>query len=101
MIPNRNIAMTIKQAFFCTAILGVSLCHAQNLTVYYGPNSNTLGVAFTDTTLSVSNQTLIVADLNLCLQSGWGKGLELRMEHDDPAFIASLHYCPKDYSKIS
>ena len=47
-------------------ILGVTLSHAQtpNHTIYYGANSNALGVAFADTTLSVSNQTLIVADLN-------------------------------------
>ena len=59
------------------AILGASLCHAQTNIVYYGANTNALNVVFEDTALSASNQTLIVADLNVCLQSGWGRQAEL------------------------
>jgi len=75
-------------------ILGAFLSHAQtpNHTLYYGANSNTLGVAFADTTLSISNQTLIVADLNKCLQSGWGQRAEFGMENNDPTFDAHLSY---------
>jgi len=82
--------MTTKQAFFCASILGTALCHGQGNIVYYGVNSNALNVVFEDTNLSVSNQTLIVADLNRCLQSGWGKEMEFKMGNDDPAFVAHL-----------
>jgi len=68
----KTLTMTTKQSFFYAAILGASLCHAQSNVVYYDVNSNALDVVFEDTNLSVSNQTLIVADLNLCLKE-WGK----------------------------
>ena len=82
----------------CAFILGATLCHAQNHVIYYGANSNTLGVAFADTTLSVSNQTLIVADINQCLQSDWGKKTEFYLRNNDnpwqnpQGFVAYLSY---------
>jgi len=69
--------MTTKQAFICAAIVGASLCRAQTNIVYYGANTNALNVVFEDTNLSVSNQTLIVTDLNICLQSEWGKKIKI------------------------
>jgi len=95
-VPSRN---TGKNA--CAPLLAIILTaflsRAQTNIVYYGAETNALNVVFADTTLSVSNQTLIVADLNLCLQSGWGKEIKLGMGHDDPAFVAHLSYswqCP-------
>ena len=65
--------MTTKQVFFFAAILYASLCYAQGNIVYYGAETNALNVVFADAGLSVSNQTLIVADLNQCLNTGWGR----------------------------
>ena len=84
--------MKTKQVFFCAFVFGTALCFGQGNVVYYGVNSNALDVAFEDANLSVSNQTFIVADLNLCLQSSWGKRAVFRMGHDDPAFDAHLHF---------
>jgi len=84
--------MTTKQAFFCAAVFGASLCYGQGNVVYYGANTNALNIVFEDTNLSVSNQTLIVADLNICLQSEWGKRAELRTGNNDPAFAAHLSF---------
>jgi hypothetical protein len=49
--------------------------HAQTNIVYYGSESNTLGVVFADTNLSISVQSAITDDLNLCLRD-WGRGSE-------------------------
>ena len=91
-LPLRQGRVKNPCSVLCAFILGATLCHAQNHTLYYGANSNALDVAFADTTLSVSNQTLIVADLNQCLQSDWGKQVEFWTGNDDPAFVANLSY---------
>ena len=84
---------SIRRCLFYAAILGAVLCHAQTNVVYYGANSNALNVIFADTTLSVTNQSLIVADLNLCLQTKWGKETKLNTDPpEDPAFVAYLSY---------
>ena len=84
MTPNRSITMTTTltehglparvfsintgwKPVLLYIILTAFLSHAQTNIVYYGAETNALNVVFADTTLSVSNQTLIVADLNLCL----------------------------------
>ena len=69
--------MKITTTSFIAALWGATLCLAQNNVVYYGANSNTLDVVFVDTTLSVTNQSAIIADLNVCLLE-WGKKSELR-----------------------
>jgi len=62
--------------------------HAQTNIVYYGSESNTLGVVFADTNLSISVQSAITDDLNLCLRD-WGRGSELSLNDgaDDEAGI--------------
>ena len=74
----------------CAIMLYSTHCFGKSYVVHYGTNSNALNVAFADTNLSEKAQSAIVADLNLCLQE-WGKGSELRLGADDPAFVAHLH----------
>lgn len=65
-------------------------CFGQSNVVFYGANTNAIGISFVDTNLSVSAQTSIVADLQLCLQA-WGKGTQFKLGADDPAFVAHLY----------
>jgi hypothetical protein len=54
----------------CIACWGITMlrvpyCVGQSNIVFYGANSNALGVAFVDTNLSVSARTAIIADLQV------------------------------------
>jgi len=79
-------------AFGVTVFL-TTCCFGQSNVVFYGVNTNAIGILFVDTNLSASAKTSIVADLQLCLQA-WGKGTQFRLGADDPVFVAHL-YNPK------
>lgn len=88
--------MKIKTIIYTATVLGASLCHTQSNAVYYGANSNALEVVFVDTHLSAANRAAIVTDLNLCLQSAWGKRGDLRLK-DNEGFAGYLYFgyrCP-------
>lgn len=68
----------------------VTVGFGQSNVVYYGTDTNAIGITFVDTNLSVSARASIVADLQLCLQA-WGKGTQFRLGADDPAFVAHLY----------
>jgi hypothetical protein len=80
-------------AFYTVMLLHVSHCIGQNTAVFYGANTNSIGVAFVDANLSPSARASIVADMQVCLQE-WGKRTQFRLGADDPAFVAHL-YNPK------
>jgi hypothetical protein len=92
--------MKTKSLHFIALSLIVMLrapyCSGQSNAVFYGASSNSLGVAFVDTTLSASAKSAIVSDLQLCLRE-WGKQMQFRLGADDPAFVAHLYnpdLCP-------
>jgi hypothetical protein len=65
--------------YFSTSVVTMffaTCCPAQSNVVFYGVNTNAIAVSFADTNLSLSAQTAIVADLQLCLQH-WGQKSEL------------------------
>jgi hypothetical protein len=71
-------------------MLRVPYCVGQSNVVFYGANSNSLGVAFVDTTLSVPAKSAIVSDLQLCLRV-WGKKSELIIGADEPDLAGYLN----------
>lgn len=85
--------MKTKTSYFSTFIifsLWCSLfCFGQSNTVYYGSNTNAIGVCFADSNLFASAQSSIVSDMQLCLNN-WGKMSELDLSTRVPGFAGQL-----------
>jgi len=87
-----NIKQTVSlSVLFASALLLGDLCYGQSNVVYYGAHSNAIHVSFVDTSLSMSAQASIVADLQICLNE-WGKKtyLSLELGADEPGLIGYL-----------
>jgi len=69
---------------------GHSVCLGQSNIVYYGSNSNAIGVCFADSNLLASAQSSIVSDMQLCLNN-WGKLSELHLGVHVPGFVGQLY----------
>ena len=71
-------------------LLQVTLCRGQSNVVYYGAHSNAIHVSFVDTSLSMSAQASITADLRMCL-SEWGKTSEFDLGPYELGVIGYLY----------
>jgi len=89
--------MKTKTFFFLAwvaIVTRVSQSAGQSNVVFYGTNTNAIGVVFMDTNLSASVKAAIVADLQVC-SIEWGKGaLRLRNKGDSVGYIDNATRCP-------
>lgn len=89
--------MKAKTFFFLAwvaIVTRVSQSAGQSNVVFYGTNTNAMGVVFMDTNLSASVKASIVADLQVC-SIEWGKGeLRLRNKGDSVGYIDNATRCP-------
>ena len=83
---NQSVLITV----FVVAMPCVPYCVGQTNVLFYGTNASSIGVSFVDTNLSLSVQTSIVADLQLCLQY-WGKASELDLGTYESGVVGYLY----------
>jgi len=86
----------LHTAYFLTVLFSATCCFGQSNVVYYGANTNAIGVSFSDTNLTLSAQTSVVADLQLCLQN-WGRESYLSLGADETGVVGYLErssVCP-------
>jgi len=86
----------MKSIIIFLSLIFISI--AQTNVLFYGTNSQSVGVSFVDTNLTATARTKIIADLQLCLQE-WGKESWLNIVHgaDEPeydGYLSNFSLCP-------